>query len=292
MQDQLWKQIIEELFPDFVAFFLPDLVEQIDFKQPYSFLNKELETLFADSDQIDRRVDKLAKVFLKNGQEQWILIHAEVQGYYDIHFAERMFIYFYRIFDKYQQKIAAIAIFADKRKNWKPSQYEYRFSETSLSYSYPVYKILEQDEQTLLASDNPFAMVILAVKYAMRTTRKDEDLKLLFKLELTELLFKKGYKAAKIIAVFVFLDALIKLSDELQQEIFTQEARKMAIANKKVKIIGDFEEVFTRKGELKGELKGRQKTALKMLADGIAPELISKYTGLTLSEINELELQK
>lgn len=100
-------------------------------------------------------MDKLAKVFLKNGQEQWILIHAEVQGYYDKAFTERMWSYFYRIYDKYKQKIAAIAVFAEDKPNWMPNEYQYQFFQTKLSYSYPVYKILEQDEIELQQSDNP-----------------------------------------------------------------------------------------------------------------------------------------
>lgn len=178
----------------------------------------------------------------------------------------------------------------DKRKDWKPAQFAYCFSETRLVYDYPVYKIREQDEQALMTDENPFAMVILAVKYAMRTKRKDEDLKLLFKLELTELLFKKGYKAEKIKAVFIFLNTLIKLSDELQQEIFTQEARKMATANKKVKIMSDVEEYFTRKGRQQGLQEAQKQSALKMLTDGMSPELVSKYTGLSLQEIQKLKI--
>ena len=37
--------------------------------------------------------------------------------------------------------------------------------------------------------------------------------------------------------------------------------------------------------EQRGELKGNQKTARSMLTDGMSPDLISKYTGLTIEEI-------
>jgi hypothetical protein len=191
MQDALWKRIIEQLFPDFVAFFLPDVAEQIDFSQPYVFLDKELEKLFPESHKGRRQVDKLAKVFLKSGEAQWILIHAEIQGYHDEQFAQRMFTYFYRVYDKYQQRIAALAIFADQHKDWKPAQFDYRFSQTGLTYFYPVYKILEQDEALLAHHENPFAMVVLAALYALKSHRKGQDTKLRFKLELTRLLLAR-----------------------------------------------------------------------------------------------------
>ena len=80
MNDQLWKTIIETLFHDFTAFFLPDLYPHIDFTKPHTFLDKEFQKLFPDSQKGKRYVDKLVKVYLKDGNEQWILIHSEIQG--------------------------------------------------------------------------------------------------------------------------------------------------------------------------------------------------------------------
>ena len=40
----------------------------------------------------NRRADLLIKVPLKNGQEKWILLHIEVQGYQDKDLPRRMFI--------------------------------------------------------------------------------------------------------------------------------------------------------------------------------------------------------
>jgi len=40
-----------------------------------------------------RFVDKLIKIFIISGSEQWIRFHIEVQRYNNRHFAERMFIY-------------------------------------------------------------------------------------------------------------------------------------------------------------------------------------------------------
>ena len=36
-KDTQWKDLIEELFPDFVAFFLPDIYPDINFNIPYLF---------------------------------------------------------------------------------------------------------------------------------------------------------------------------------------------------------------------------------------------------------------
>jgi len=38
-----------------------------------------------------RYVDKLVKVYQRDGKEEWILVHVEVQGYHDKLFPARMF---------------------------------------------------------------------------------------------------------------------------------------------------------------------------------------------------------
>ena len=71
MQDENWKKIIENCFEDFVYFFLADLANEIDFKQGYEFLDKELQKIAPKAEEKKRYVDKLSKVYLKDGQEKW-----------------------------------------------------------------------------------------------------------------------------------------------------------------------------------------------------------------------------
>ena len=89
--DEAWKQIIERFFPQFLRFFVPELHEAIDFQKPLTFLDKEMEQLGQQALTGAKVVDKLAKAFLKDGGEQWILIHIEVQADADTDFSQRMF---------------------------------------------------------------------------------------------------------------------------------------------------------------------------------------------------------
>jgi len=174
--DALWKAILEDVFDDFLRFFFPDADDLFLIDRGFEYLDKELEQLFPpDQDMYaPRYVDKLVKVFArKNGQshEQWILIHIEVQGYKDAHFAERMFQYYYRIFDKYRQPITAFAIFTDNRKAYHPASFDRSYLGTHLSYQYNTYKIRDQNEADLLADPNPFALVVLTVKAALKAKK-------------------------------------------------------------------------------------------------------------------------
>jgi hypothetical protein len=90
-----------------------------------------------------------------NGEERWVLVHVEVQGYRETELSRRMFIYFYRIFDKFNRDILSLAVFSDPSEGFKPDRFTYEFFGCELSFRYRTYKILEQDDEALKATDNP-----------------------------------------------------------------------------------------------------------------------------------------
>ena len=89
--DNPWKQILENYFPQFLDFFFPQVYALIDWSKPVEFLDQELQQLFPEAKTGNRRVDKVAKVWLLGGEPAWVLTHVEVQSQYDKQFPERMF---------------------------------------------------------------------------------------------------------------------------------------------------------------------------------------------------------
>jgi hypothetical protein len=83
--DLLWKAVLEDLFFDFLVFFYPGARDLFDLDKGFEYLDKELEQLFPpESDNYaPRYVDKLVRVFTIGGDEAWVLVHVEVQGYAD-----------------------------------------------------------------------------------------------------------------------------------------------------------------------------------------------------------------
>ncbi|MGK5091679.1 hypothetical protein WDW89_06635 [Deltaproteobacteria bacterium TL4] len=253
--DEIWKEIIELLFEEFCAFFLPDLAKHIDFQKEVEFLEKERARLFPESEEIGRRVDKLIKVYLKSGQEQWILIHVEVQGYRDTNFSERMFVYYYRVYDRFKQKLVAFALFTDPSPNYKPERYDYEFYGTKLEYSYRHYKVLEQEESELLNQSNPFALAIIAAQYALKA-KGNEDQKIVFKLKLIRILLECEYSKEQIRHLFRFIDGLLKLNDEMKRRLFYEELHHLQ-GEHAMPFLTDVEEVAMEKGIEKGIEKGK-----------------------------------
>ena len=113
--DILWKVILEEVFPDLLRFIYPDADNVYNMERGFEFLDKELAELNPqpDEEKDSRFADKLVKVYHRDGVEEWVLLHVEVQG--DTHdrdaFAERMYTYFYRIRDRNPVRlVSALAI--------------------------------------------------------------------------------------------------------------------------------------------------------------------------------------
>lgn len=77
-QDRVWKEAIEQYFEEFLVFFFPAIHRDLDLERGYEFLNKELAEIMSEGEVGHRFADCLVKVFLKDGDERWLVIHVEV----------------------------------------------------------------------------------------------------------------------------------------------------------------------------------------------------------------------
>jgi len=222
--DGQWKIIIMIFFPEFMAFFLPELLSDVDMTRPPEFLEQELAKITSEKTAKGRKsVDKLVKIWLKNGEEKWLFIHIEVQSWDDPDFMERMFTYFYRIYDSKGKVIFAFAIYTDEVPD-PHDHFKYKFKSTELIYKFKTYLVRDADEEELLKSDNVFALVVLASKYVSQT-KNDAERRRKFKLKLFRLAIERGYSAKKIEALIIFLDIIMYLPPEIEQR-FDQEFRE------------------------------------------------------------------
>ncbi|MBI4595163.1 MAG: hypothetical protein HY730_02165 [Candidatus Tectomicrobia bacterium] len=68
--DSPWKEVLEAYFKEFLVFFFPAVYDGIDWSRPYGFLDKELQRVVRDAQLGRRLVDKLVKVWRKDGEEK------------------------------------------------------------------------------------------------------------------------------------------------------------------------------------------------------------------------------
>ncbi|MFC5591412.1 Rpn family recombination-promoting nuclease/putative transposase [Sporosarcina soli] len=260
-------------------------------------MQQELFQKIMDKKKGRQWADQLVKVHLKDGEEKWVLIHVEVQSDNEKDFAERMFQYFYRIYDRYHKEIVAIAVMTSPHQSTFPTQFHYSYFGTELHYAYTNCKLSDYDNEELEKSDKLFSKVVLAAKY-MNDTREDADKRYTFKMKLMrEILQSDRYSHTEILAVFYFIDYLLRLPKELTEQFYDT---MVPIIEKEVKQMVQFnnedlsptmEAVFTRireEGERKGIEKGIEKVVLEMLKEGLPDDLITKVTNMNKEAIEKL----
>ncbi|MBC7476159.1 MAG: hypothetical protein H7263_17890 [Candidatus Sericytochromatia bacterium] len=279
-KDQIWKRVIEKFFSKFTEFFLPELHTNIDFKYKPKFLDNELLKISQKSGGKNRSSDKLVEIKLKDGTDRCILVHIEVQDSKNDDFIFRMFQYHYRILDKLNKEIVALAIYTDSNLKFKPNEYHKEFYGTEISYKFNIYKILEQKDrkEDLKNSNNPFALIILSSLYYLES-KKNDDKRYNFKLELTKLLLEKSYKRKDIYELFEFINVLMNFIDIDLESKFYKEINEMPRTKEK-QLISSFKKIAMK--EKSTEIAKNLKNKGFSLID------ISETTGLTKEEIEKL----
>ena len=87
-----------------------------------------------------------------------------------------------------------------------------------MNFLFQIYNIFDtHTEEELLKNKNPFALVILASRYALRTKENSEQ-RLLFKNELIKLCIEWEYSIHEIKALFMFIEVLLQLNHDLEIE--------------------------------------------------------------------------
>ena len=257
----------------------PSKDSEISWSRGFEFLDKELQQVVRDAELGRRLVDKLVKIYRTGGEEAWVLIHVEVQSQEESDFAERMFVYNYRIYDRYKRSVASLAVLGDERISWRPNQFGYQLFGCEVGFKFPVVKLLDYQEQwsELEASRNPFATVVMAHLKAIET-RNNRPLRKQWKLTLTKRLYEQGFSREDVINLFRFIDWVMSLPLELEQE-FQQELSEYE-EERRMPYITSIERSGIRQGLLKGISLGLK---LKFGESGLnlLPEI---------SELNDINL--
>ena len=126
--DGAWKEALHLDFRDFIEQYFPALAELIDWSFEPEWLDKEMSQIIGQSKHRNREVDVLVKVRLKNGNDQWILCHLEIQTGYEADFAFRVDLYNSGLKWLFQQHVLTLVILADLHPNWRPSEHCFKLA--------------------------------------------------------------------------------------------------------------------------------------------------------------------
>jgi len=265
--DSPWKDAVERYFPEFIAFYFPDASQQINWARGHEFLDQELRAVVQDAELGKRFVDKLAKVALQDGSERWVYVHLEVQGSAQAEFAERMFVYHYRLYDRYRQPIASLALLADGTPSWRPGQFGYQALGCSIVLNFPTAKLLDygQDQDALYSNPNPFALVTLA-HLLTQATRQDMHARFAAKWKLVQLLYQRGWDKQRVIDLFSVMDWMMRLPEQLKQSLWHNI--EVLEEQEKMRYVTSVEQIGIEKGLLQGMQQGMQRGLMQGRLEG------------------------
>jgi hypothetical protein len=117
----------------------------------------------------------------------------------------------------------SLAILGDSQASWRPQEYSYGRWGCRLSLQFPTVKLLDYQPRwlELEASDNPFAVLVMAHLRTQATT-KDLTGRLRWKLSLVKRMYELGYSRDKILQLFDLIDRLMALPPNLDLNFKTE----------------------------------------------------------------------
>lgn len=283
--DLLWKAVLEDVFEDFLYFFFPDAYERFNMEKGFVYLDKEFDRLDVSDDRVPglRFVDKLVQVFLKNNDDDWVLVHVEVQsqkGKED--FSERMFRYWYRIKDKYNKQVTAFAILTDGNSNFQPERYVEEYLGTGLHYRFNTYKLLDQDEGELRSDPNPFSVVALVVLMSLKNNKADDQRLKKIKHDLVSELNKREVQGIKYKGIMNFVKYYDRFKDPAVMLEFEKEVERL---NGKTITMGT-EEYLLLKAENEGLEKGKEEERAKFVKNLILQLGLTNKQAANVAEVS------
>ncbi len=280
--DSPWKEALEVYFEPFLALLFPAVHELIDWSRPYESLEQEFQQLAKDAEVGKRFTDKLFKVWRQDGEEAWVLVHIEVQSQEDASFAERMFVYNYRCFDRYRQPVISLAVLGDDRASWRPHSYGYALGGCRMGLEFPIAKLLDYEAQwqQLEESRNPFAVMVMAHLKTKATTGEPQQRKQ-WKWVLFRRLFEQGYSRDDVVELVRLVDWMMGLPKALEQE-FRAELRQYQ-EERQMPYITSFERLAKEEGAREGAREGAITTLQAVIVETLALRFTTVPAGLVES---------
>ncbi|QXE18572.1 Rpn family recombination-promoting nuclease/putative transposase [Clostridium sp. 001] len=270
--DAAWKSILEAFEIEIVELLFPEIFKNIAWEYGTESLDKELQEIqreIFDRDSSEKVIsDKIIKVKLKNNKSKILFIHVEVQSYAscDEVFGERMFRYFYRIWDKFRYRyedkseIVAAAIYTYKGERGKDKNYIYRLPEIEediLTYNFRTIDV-ENINLENISEDNPLRLVFKIAKNLLETKADDEEIyraKIKLAEELRE--YEKVKNNEQIKALVDFLEYLFLIEDPELEKKYEEYKKEIGGAFKMS--IDEIRKLhYKQEGREEGLAKGRE----------------------------------
>jgi hypothetical protein len=223
--DQLFKQLLETFFVDFIELFAPALAEYLELSD-LTFLRQQYFTDLIDGER--KAIDILVQVPIKANQPatdrpiHTILVHIENQASSEANFTQRVFFYFAELYRQYRLPIYPIVLFSfDAPKRIEPHQHVVSLPELEvLKFNFQPIQLNRLNWRDFLQYHNPVAVALMSKMNILEADRprvKVECLRLLVNLQLDP---------ARTYLISGFVDTYLRLN-QAEEQVFQTEIAKI-----------------------------------------------------------------
>ena len=233
--DSQWKAAISDLSRPFMQLFFPQIAAEIDWGKDWTPLDKELRPRRVRDAVGVREPDLIFEVYRLSGEESWVAIHIEFQAHQQnaATLAERVWVYFTRIRQRYGRKVCSLVLLGDiePHTRWQPFQEELWGCKCTLTF--PVARLLKLEarlDQPELSA-NPFSWIVrlhLAAKRSTGSQAKRQAYKRHYLIELHRAIEDgrlDSNDAETIRRILIFHDEILLLSAE-NDKLFEEESEQ------------------------------------------------------------------
>lgn len=292
--DSPWKEALELYLRSILEFCFPSVAQAINWDAGLEFLDKELQEIVRDAALGHQRVDKLVKVQLRDGAEEWILVHVEVQHQPQEDLPRRVYQDHHRIRDRFDRRVLSLVILADDRLNWRPYRYVEEVLGCRVQFDFPVCKLLDLVEaaQEAGAAAQPSAVMVVA-NWAAQRTGGDMGARREWKWALTRRLYDAGFGRQDVLELYRLIDWLLRLPVELEQA--HGEQLRQYEEQKRMRYVTSIERLAREEGQTAGRAKGRVEEGMELVLrqlrrrfGSLAPELEQRIRALTVEQVEGL----
>jgi len=198
-----------------------------------------------------------------------------------------MYVYNYRLFDRYNRTVASLAVLGDERPGWRPDQFGYALWGCRVGFQFPVVKLLDYAARVpaLEADANPFAVLVLA-HLKTQETRQDPQARRGWKVRLVKTLYDRGLAASDVRQLFRFIDWLMDLPAGLEDQ-FWHEVQQYE-QEKRMPYVTSVERRAIERGREEGRTEGHTQGRTEGLLEGIELGLKLKFGAAGLRLLPEI----
>jgi hypothetical protein len=224
--DQLFKELINAFFREFVELFFPQIAARIDFSR-VEFLDSEVFTDIPEGDA--RRPDVVAKVWTLEGMPEILLYHIEVQATRNKSFPYRMFEYYALLRLRHKLPVLPSVLYLTPGAGGLTTETytESLFGQDIVSFRYHVIGLPDLHVEDWQAPGNPLAG---ALHSGMKVSKHERVAR---KLASVREVFESRANEAQSALLLAVIDNRLQLSAQEDQEMeTTAKANPEPIADK------------------------------------------------------------